>query len=214
MAAGDETFVKYIQDHKDKWDDGTEDMTVDRLMQLALNKFTNLQRDGKWGALSADQERIVALSAQVKKINDSNLKLTKAIAKAGSSKSTTKSQQDKNSDKTRRTSKLSFKQRQKEKYAWKLVAPKDNAPKKTVNGHQYFFKKVNNKEYYWCTYHSPPCWVLHEPEGEGENGCRNRQQQQSRDAGTSEQGQEQPRHRVSFANSLATIMRELDEQQE
>ena len=71
-AAGDETFVNYVAKKKDEHDDGA-DMTMQSLMTSALNKYTDLKRQGLWGALSPEQEQIVASSSEVNQIRDRNL---------------------------------------------------------------------------------------------------------------------------------------------
>ncbi len=45
-AAGDETFMRYMAQHKDAYDDG-EDYTPEHIMSLALNRYTNLKHHNK-----------------------------------------------------------------------------------------------------------------------------------------------------------------------
>ena len=132
-------------------------------MSLTLNKYTNLTHNKQWGALLPDQEKIVALTAEVKTIKDNNLKLYKILN--SNKESSNKSSKGKSKDKCNKKGK-SKKLKIADKYKWKTVPPKDNDLTKDVKGHSYHFKKVlDNKKYYWCQYHA--AWVMHEPEGDG-----------------------------------------------
>ena len=57
-TATDDVFVKYITDHKTKYDDG-EDYTPERLMQLVLNKYINLTHNKQWGASHLIRKRLL-----------------------------------------------------------------------------------------------------------------------------------------------------------
>ena len=46
MAASDKEFAKHIRSKKDEHDEG-KDVSEDRLMKLALNKHTNMKREGE-----------------------------------------------------------------------------------------------------------------------------------------------------------------------
>jgi hypothetical protein len=211
MAASDATFVKYIQNHFDQYNDGTRDYTVDGLMTMALNKYEDMVRDNTWNAMSPEQEQIVALSATVDKIKDANLKLSRKLTAAagttgGSSSNTrTTSNQGTSSSNTgnQGKKKKSNRAKQNEKYAWKKVKPKDSDPKTTVNGKTYFVLTKGNKTYYWCEWHE--AWVMHLPEDEGENGCKLRKQIQN------EESNNFGRH-TRFSSALATIMDEVEGQ--
>ena len=61
----DKKFVEQIERQKDKFDDG-EDITVKTLMQVALIRYKDRKRSGLWQAPSAEEEQIIALTAQVK----------------------------------------------------------------------------------------------------------------------------------------------------
>ena len=71
-SAGEDNFVKYMADHRTQYDDDADYMP-ECLMSLALNKYTNLSHNKQWGALSPDQEKIIALMAEVKTIKDNKL---------------------------------------------------------------------------------------------------------------------------------------------
>ena len=122
-------------------------------------------------ALSPDQEKIVALTTEVKTIKDTNLKLSKILTskKDGSNQSRKGKSKDKKDKKGK-----SKKPKIADKSKWKSVPPKDSDPYKEVKGHTYHFKTMDGKDYYWCKYHAT--WVMHEPEGDGKEAhhlCKN-----------------------------------------
>ena len=64
LAASDKNFVKYINDKKDRYEEGKE-MDADKLMQLADNKYRLLKERDEWDAPSAEEEKIMALQVAV-----------------------------------------------------------------------------------------------------------------------------------------------------
>ena len=113
-------------------------------MKDALNNFNNIKLEGKWNALSADQEKIMALQAIFNLLKDTELKLSKEVTDPKQAK------EGKKSDKKKKKS--SKKQKGKEMYAWKKVPPKNGETTKVVDG----------ETYYWCEDHQ--VWMLHKPE--------------------------------------------------
>ena len=147
-SAGDDNFVQYMADHRMQYDDGAN-YTPECLMSLALNKYTNLSCNKQWGALLPDQEKIVALTADIKTIKDTNLKLSKILT----SKKDGSNQPGKGKSKDKKDKKgKSKKPKIDNKYKWKPVPLKDSNLIKEVKGNTYHFKTVDNKDYYWCKY--------------------------------------------------------------
>ena len=70
MAASDRSFVKYINDKKDRYEEG-EEIDADKLMQLADNKFRLMKEREEWDAPSAEEEKILALQAAMDKLTKS-----------------------------------------------------------------------------------------------------------------------------------------------
>ena len=77
-SASDSEFVRYIRAKKDKYEDG-DDMEPEQLMTFALNKYESLVKNGRWNAKSVEQEQIIALSAELKQLKDTNLKLARSV---------------------------------------------------------------------------------------------------------------------------------------
>ena len=70
-AASDKNFVDYIARKKEQYEEdmgATPPFTIDSLMELAANKFKNLQLAGKWNAPSEQEETILALNSQLQKL--------------------------------------------------------------------------------------------------------------------------------------------------
>lgn len=67
LAASDKAFVRYINDKKDRYEEG-KSLSSDRLMQLADNKYRLLKEREEWDAPSPEEEKIMALEAAVNKL--------------------------------------------------------------------------------------------------------------------------------------------------
>ena len=123
VVCSDEKFREYIEKKKDDYEDGF-DMTPEKLMTYAENKYNIMMRDKVWNALSSDQEKIVVLSPTVQELKDSNLKLAKAFP-----------------GKSRKAAFNDRKGKCTDFWAWKKIPSNDKDPKT---------KKKNKKTYYWC----------------------------------------------------------------
>ena len=139
-SASDETFRKYICDREDDYNDGTlPNLTPEKLMSLAVNKYRTLVDDNSWNQESAQQKQIVALNAQLQKFLGEKNKTapnpnTKDAAKGG--KTGNGKGKDKKTAKNR-------------KYPdWKYKAPSGNAPRS---------KTIKGKQFYWCKHHELWC---------------------------------------------------------
>jgi hypothetical protein len=126
----DKAFVSYIADLRTQYEDGRIDMDADKLMMMGYQKFKTL---GLAEVLTASVDKdIVALKTQTEEIIA--LKTTVAQLEAQANQRTNTRTGDK------------------DKWAWKTVAPKAN---------QSLSKQVNNKTYHWCPNHVK--WCIHTP---------------------------------------------------
>jgi hypothetical protein len=66
LKAKDTAFIRYIECKKEAYDDGSEDISVETLMDLALIKFNQLKQAKVWKAKSPKQEQVFALIAELK----------------------------------------------------------------------------------------------------------------------------------------------------
>ena len=67
LAASDKAFVKYINEKMDRYEEG-EEITADKLMQLADNKYRLLKERDEWDAPSAEEEKLLALQTEIEKL--------------------------------------------------------------------------------------------------------------------------------------------------
>jgi hypothetical protein len=135
-AASDEQFVKYVLKKQDDYDEGA-DITPDKLMLLAAQKYRTLVQAGKWNAPDEKMQKIIALEATIKKIQKSS-----------------KPSKDKkpSPDKEKKGSREKEAKAKTLKPDWMMVKPKEGEAKtKTVDG----------KEYHWCPNHES--WTRHSP---------------------------------------------------
>ena len=146
LAVPDDTFRKYILSKQERYHDGELGATYthESLMAQASAKFAFLKVRDVWGAKSPEEERLVALIAELK----GKLKLAPELAK----KKKDAGKKDKNANKTKNKKNTSNKRNQKEEEAWKKTPPKDGDPKE---------KSHKGKTYHWCIHHM--AWGIHAP---------------------------------------------------
>ena len=169
-AAPDDEFVVYIKDLKSQSDDGRATFTAEELMVRAKNKYEArlLDEENSWGKPMEDQEKIVAMTAEIN-----------SLKKARSSSTTTKPTKQKTAtSKTQATKKAQpkktkeQKKKSSEKWAWKNKPPKDTNNKEN----NAFVKSFEGKKYFWCLNHNngSGMWTLHHP-----NDCEARPKSQT-----------------------------------
>lgn len=175
--ASDKQFVKYIQTKKDLFDDGELNITPQILMLKAATKYKTMKDEETWNAPSDEQVEIMALKAQVSKLEIANKKSKKTQTSSTSSKSTKK---DEKSNKTK-----------KKRYPpWRYVAPKEGESQK---------KTVNNRNYFWCPHHK--LWTAHDP-----NKCNMNKKKRKFQDDTGDNSSNPTGKRVKINASLAQIM--------
>jgi len=140
MACTDPEFATFITEIRNRVLYQNVIMTPDDLMQLALRFYSDRHRKGQWNAPDAKDEKILALTAEVKSIleRNRNAKKDKKGNKGG-----------KRGDKK----KGNKKGKRKDLPKWKTTPPKEGESKtKTVKG----------KTLHWCPAHEQ--WVVHHPD--------------------------------------------------
>jgi hypothetical protein len=136
-AASDDVFVRYIEKKEDDYDDGTA-ISPTELMQLAANKYKNLNDSGKWNTPSAQEEKLIALESRIKTLTMRSKKDAKPMSFR---KSTLVPKLNKETKRTKRV-----------RPAWMTIKPDDISKP----------KDANNKRYWWCE--RANVWALHKPE--------------------------------------------------
>ena len=144
LAATDKSFTMYIDKKLEAYEEG-QDMTADQLMLWARNKYDLLLGKGIWNAPTEQEEKIIALQAQVKEMAR---KLTEKKPQQ-SSKGTSQKTNTTSKDKKKKSKRV-------EKPEW--------FTKKPTN----LYKKVtwNNREWNWCgkdTGGKCESFVIHKP---------------------------------------------------
>jgi hypothetical protein len=150
LAVPDFKFRAYMEKKKDAYHDGElgAGYTHEQLMAQATAKFTYLTTRGTWGSKSPDEEKLIAMIADLK----GRLKLSPLLenkrkpeggkkdgGKGGGGGAKTKNK--KNTD---------LKTRQKKDEAWKKQPPKEGEPQT---------KEVAGKKFQWCIHHM--AWGVH-----------------------------------------------------
>ena len=156
--AADSKFREHITDIEHKWLRGEPqyaNYTADQLMADALAEF-NLRVSDKsspWGALSEEQEEILLLKAEIKKVTaDYRKKKNRSSTSTAGTANQSQSQGQEGND---NSSKANVPK-------WKLVPSKDGTKTMVKNG----------KTYHWCQHHyDKGMWALHEPKE-----CKNRKE--------------------------------------
>ena len=137
-------FQTYIGRQYDDYLDGR--LTIahhELLLKMAKTKYDWLVSKKKWGAKSPDDEKIVAMAAEIKSLQGKlklNPKLAE-IAKGDDKKGGKKNKKD-----------TSNKREQKKDEAWKKDPPKSGDPKE---------KKQGELTFHWCEHHM--AWTVHKP---------------------------------------------------
>jgi hypothetical protein len=111
-------------------------------MTKALTAFQVEKERGSWGALSEDQQKIVAMQSELKSLKDKNLKVD----------TTRKKKQERNKRNGPNKNKRGQERGGHKSYEWKDKEPKAGSPH-TI--------KRDGKTYYWCPNHGEGKWVLH-----------------------------------------------------
>ena len=192
-AVSDSDFVAYISLKETAFMHGEIELRADQLMSVAETDYKIRIEKGTWGQLSAEQQQIVALSAELERFKKKNNKKQNsnqdnnnqgtASEQGGDNK---KGKGGKKSNKKKSTSKN--KDINDAKWVWKKVPP--------VNGETV--KNVDNKTYYFCPHHK--AWTLHKP-----SDCRLNPSNSNNNTKVNNDND------TAFASALATIEAESHE---
>ena len=141
-------FTSYMKRKKEDYLDGITSLTHETLMSMATRTADRLILTGEWGAKSPDDEKIMAMAAEIHTLKG-QLKTDKKLGdklKEGGKKT------KKGDSKTKNKKKGGDKAKQKADEEWKKVPPKDGDKKS---------KEVGKYTYHWCVHHM--AWCMHLP---------------------------------------------------
>jgi hypothetical protein len=149
LVVQDDTFPKYILSKQERYHDGElgASYTHESLMAQASAKYAFLKVRDVWGAKSPEEERLMALIAELK----GKLKLAPELAKKKRDKVSKKDKRGGDA-KVKNKKNTANKRDQKQEEAWKKTPPKDGKPKE---------KTHKGKTYHWCIHHM--AWGIHSP---------------------------------------------------
>jgi hypothetical protein len=145
LAVEDKTFHLYVLRKQEEYNEGGTP-TEDSLMSLAKNKFTLLKDAGRYNMPSAEEEKILALQAELKQVAKRWSKERKGHKPEELAKKKVGWKTDKDKKKA-------------EKPNWMSEKPKEENLRKS--------KSWNNKDWYWCSEETGgQCdghWRVHKP---------------------------------------------------
>lgn len=136
LSAKDPTFVSYIMNKQEKYDEGTS-FTHLELMNLAANKYKVLVENKTWLAPSTQDRKIIALEAQI----------------AGLKKKSTLPKERPKADRKSNNNKQESRKKKDRRPTWATTKPNDENIDKP--------KLVDGKEHWWCPHHGR--FVCHQP---------------------------------------------------
>jgi len=139
-ASSDRRFVAYIEKKEEDYEDGSTAISPHQLMTLAKNRYEVLVEKGLWNAPSAEEEKIMALEATIKKLQD-----------ARGANRNTKKQSPQNTNKKNEKKRSSNKSDDLPSWVFEKLKPGESKTK-TVNG----------KKWYFCDHHGR--WTRHTTE--------------------------------------------------
>ena len=158
-AAHDDEFVIYIKELKSQADDGRATYTAEDLMVRAENKYKArlLDEDNTWGKPTDEQEKIVAMMAEINSLKKERRGVTDKANKSATKEKKPAAKKTKEQKKTKETAK----KKSQDKWAWKNKPSKENDRKED----NAFVKTFEGKKYFWCSNHNhgADMWTLHHP---------------------------------------------------
>ena len=149
-VVADAKFNTYIEQVRNSYEDQERNVSPDKLMQLALNKYRTLKLRGDWTQPTSEAKQLQALTAQIQALKDKALKLG---AKKGAGKGKKPFNNDNKGGKGKKGKQGKKDKGENDKWAWLSIPPKDGEPQ---------VKTVDDVEWYFCTFHNK--WQKHTTE--------------------------------------------------
>jgi hypothetical protein len=149
-------FRSYIKRKQNAYTDGTLTLMHKELIMLATNKFNLLKQEGTWGGKSPDEDKIVAMQAELTALGGQfqlALNLKRAAGAKDDSKAGGKKQGGGDNRKQKNKKNNTNKKKQKRDENWKKMPPKEG------ESHEM---KIKGCTWYWCKHHM--AWGNHKEE--------------------------------------------------
>jgi hypothetical protein len=141
----DTKFREYIAQKESEYEENNEEIPYEKLMLLAENKYKIRKVRQTWNERTPEEEKIIALEAQIKKMGKIDNKKAGGKGKGSGKEHDKKKPTPKDKDKKNKGVR--------EPEPWMLIAPKEGEAKE---------KTAENKKWYWCPKHAK--WTRHKPE--------------------------------------------------
>ncbi len=146
-------FRTYIKQKQDNYTDGSLKLTYEELILLATNNSNLLVQEGKWGTKSPDEEKIIAIQAELTALKGQFTlasKLKKAAGKKPGDKKNDEYKPTHPKGKKKNKKNTANKCQQKQDEKWRKTPPKDGEPHK---------KSHNGRTFHWCKHYM--AWGYH-----------------------------------------------------
>jgi hypothetical protein len=183
LAVEDKNFNSYILKKKENYEEGGS-QSEDSLMLLAKNKFTLLKDAGRYNMPSAEEEKILALQAEIKQVSKKWNKERKG--KNPNDKAPKKRGDDKDKDNKKRPDKPN----------WMSEKPKEGDLKKS--------KSWNGKDWWFCSPETGgKCegnWRVHKP-----SKCEGRSHKFSGEKHQKDDAKESSSKKLKLAKAISAI---------
>ena len=152
LAASDKVFVKYIGHKMEKYEEG-ENTEPDKLMQLADNKYRLMKEKGTWNAPSEEEEKILALQAEVQLLKKNRTRRQQDRKSAGN-------KERKKEKRTKKPWSNENRTNHNAKPEWMSSKPSNDDMKNP--------KEWKGRKWWWCGEETggkcnPPQWRAHNP---------------------------------------------------
>lgn len=190
LKVDDSVFNRYIERKKEAYDDGSEEVTVDALLDLALVKYNQIKQAGKWRSKTPEQEQIFALLSKLD--NHTKQKFIEKDPKKNKGKDKTDGYKKKKGPRTPEKKKKGSPEKKLKLPPWRYVR----------TGQESTMVK-DGKTWYWCDYHE--FWCDHQT-----GDCRAKKRADKKLADnhaeeTKDDGQAPQNPALSVARALAAI---------
>lgn len=194
-SVSDQSFIKYIERKLEDYEDGY-DIKPDQLIKLAGNKYQLLKEKNEWNAPSPEEEKILALQAEIQKLQK-NTRNKKRPAGPN----------NRRSNKERRNPSNNKNKQWDPKPEWMSQRPKDENLLKP--------RTWKGKQWWYCSHETggkcdPGAYRRHKPSdcrgtaGKGRNDRRDNDEEKKDES----DNQQEPRKKIRLSAALAAVANE------
>ena len=162
QEVNDQPFVRHIEGKENAFDEG-EQITPQQLMRVALQKYKTRVDNGTWESSTAEEERIMALEAELVQLQRRTNRSTNnrrggnnTSNSSNSNQTNTTNNSSNNGNNNDNNNRRNKRKPRKPKPDWTKTPPTE--AEKAAGSK----KQVDNKWWWWCPKHNE--WCRHKPE--------------------------------------------------